>query len=144
MSSTPIGSLYAPLFREYYIVFENADRLNWFEKLFVRDGFEHVSLLMPLMDGTIHVTHTKRGTDIHFYKINVEDAAKVMGKQNKTIVYIPHVRVNNYKLHLSMFIPSCVTMVMKFTGLTCGTIIPYSYYRWLLKNNGRLLYGRNV
>lgn len=132
-----------PYFFEYYVVFAKSDHVPRIWRYLLRDKFEHCSVFMAVGDKTIQIEQTVFGIRAHFFDSPVDEFMKKVAedKDNFTVVYLPRASTEPYKNTIGTIIPTCVSLTMRITGLTCGSITPYSYCKFLLKNGGTQIQG---
>lgn len=121
-------------FRQYYVVFTNEARLNWFFKLFTRKGFRHCEIYTDVTDDvSMSICQTLENVEFTYYNYNIETVIKELKKSNSKILYLPIFKKPR-KLRLGIMIPSCVSNCMMVTGLSFNSITVHGYYRALKKN----------
>ncbi len=117
-------------------MFTNDARLNWFYKLFSREGFRHCELLMSIGECSVGVCHTLENIEVNFFKEPVLEAVRKLKAKGHTILYL-QVEKKPRKLKLGILIPSCVGMCQLFTGVSFHVITPYGYYKALKRYGAR-------
>jgi hypothetical protein len=122
-------------------VFTDAVALPWYARPFVRKDFEHCCVYVGYEHGTMCLDPTNNNMEVHTWPCDVNQMAEYLARQGYKVVYLPLVlnRPANFLIP-SMFIPSCVMLCMRITGLTLWAFTPYDYFRKLLKH-GHLVTG---
>jgi len=131
------------LFREYYIVFKDAERLSpWLKLLFTKKGFSHCDVYMAYEGGTMCVSQTVWNVDVYTWPCDVNLLAEWLSKQEgHTVVYLPTILNVERKIKCGTIIPSCVALCQNITGKTFHAVTPPAYFRALLKSGGHLMGG---
>ena len=122
-------------FREYYIVFNNSDRIHeWMRKFFTRDGFEHCSIYVASEGGTLCISQNMDNIEFYTWPVNVHRMMEHFAKDDDcTVLYLPIIKKLT-KLRAGIIAPTCVSLCQRITGLTFHAFTPYAYYRALLKH----------
>lgn len=96
-------------------------------------------MYMAYEHGTMCISQNMRNVEVYTWPCQVEDMANWLSQNGCTVVYLPVILRDRCKFRLGVFLPSCVGLCMRITGLTFNAFTPYHYFRKLLKNGGHLL-----
>ena len=125
-------------FRQYFVVFTNADRLPWYTKPFVKPGFEHCYIILPYEKGSVIITQTVRNIEIYTSDYAAIAYAYFQAEQkHQTVVYINKIlQKKPVKITIRQFLPSCVSLCQRVIGMEATAVTPYGLYKKLLKQGG--------
>jgi hypothetical protein len=109
------------------VYFTYADRRYWWTR-FLKTGFSHVFIKIPLIDGSIIIDPNFNNLQITYLE-NGQKISKNLQKPAILVKYYTNVNLNGYQ-----FRPlNCVEIVKKIIGVNKPLIFtPYQLYRYLL------------
>ena len=110
--------------------------MDWFSHPFYR----HVSLLAPLGDGAcLYVEPMSHRVETYVYAQDVSTTVEELKSLGYVIIKYNH-NLDDSKVRCKWnLIPSCVTVVKVFSGVSASVVSPWGLCKWLLKRNSRIM-----
>lgn len=117
-------------FRQYWIVFTDEARLNWFYKLFTRKGLRHCEIFMDVGRACLSVSQTLENVEVTTYPFCIDTAVSRLRAKGSKILYLSTFKKTR-KLRFGLFVPSCVAQCMMITGVSFNAVSVHGYYKAL-------------
>lgn len=130
--------------REYYFCFCGyIGNVPWYQKLYMRlfshKFYKHVSLLAPLGDDAIlFLEPTPDHIETHVMVLSKEKAIEELKGLGYLVIRYSH-DISDSKIRCRWnLIPSCVTVVKVFSGVSAPALSPWGLAKWLLKQEDKV------
>lgn len=160
--TSPVGRYKAT----FYVAFSDGEMFEWWMNPFVRKGFGHCKCMAQLgdvcsiVDPRAHIilqqvfhesiTPDKIELDSDVlnelqaggYKITrplpVAEVAKAWASTGYTVLEYETVVDSSRKMnHITLCVPTCVSVVKAFLGISSWSVTPFQLHNWLLKNGAK-------
>lgn len=132
--------------REWFFVFFAGDeRLPWYVKPFLTEGFEHVICFAQANYDVVVVDPTYRWLEAMIYSNPAGRHLVCPAEYIASDFYLQGGRVVRIKYpsdssltshHFTQYFPGCVTIMKSILGVSPWCWTPFQFYRWLLENGG--------